>query len=57
MTRGEFKALASEGVVGPGTAVFDTSLTKIGDFRSGALERPAEETWHGKAFFKEALGA
>ena len=50
-TRGEFRALAESGAVGPETHVFDTSLTTIGSLRAGGLEQPAAETWHGRAFF------
>lgn len=50
--RKAFRALAEQGAVQPGVRVFDTSLTKIGQARAGDLERPAAETWHGKAFFR-----
>ena len=50
-TRAEFRALAKGRTVGPETHVFDTSLTTIGSFRAGELERPAVSTWHGQAFF------
>jgi hypothetical protein len=56
-SRAEFRSLAQSGEVSPHTAVFDTSLTTIGSFRAGKLERPAAETWHGKAFFKDRVGA
>lgn len=52
-TRAEFRRLASEGKLGADTRVFDTSLTRIDQLRAGALERPASETWHGRAFFSE----
>lgn len=53
-TRPEFKALAGEGRVGPDTRVFDTTLTKVSELREGKLERPARESWHGRAFFQVA---
>lgn len=56
-TRPEFKALAGEGGVTPDTHVFDTSLTTISEVREGALEKPARESWHGRAFFKVAAGS
>jgi hypothetical protein len=56
-SRAEFRALAARGAVGPDTPVFDTSLTRVDEARSGALERPASETWHGRAFFKNSVGA
>lgn len=49
--RGEFRALAASGAVTLDTPVFDTSLTRVDQARGGALERPASETWHGRAFF------
>ena len=51
VTRAEFRALAQRGEVVPDTRVFDTSLTRVDQLRAGALERPASETWHGRAFF------
>ena len=51
LSRADFRALAEEGAVGPDVPVFDTSLTRIGQARDGALERPAARTWHGRAFF------
>lgn len=50
--RAEFRRLAEEGSVGPATAVFDTTLTRVGRLRDGGWERPAGETWHGQAFFR-----
>jgi hypothetical protein len=50
--RTEFRRLAEEGIVGPTTAVFDTTLTRVGRLRDGGWERPAGETWHGQAFFR-----
>jgi hypothetical protein len=52
VSRADFRALAEAGTVGPGTHVFDTSLTRVAQLREGALERPAGETWHGRVFFK-----
>lgn len=52
VSRPEFKKLAADGSVSRDTRVFDTSLTRIADLRGGALERPAAETWHGRAFFR-----
>jgi hypothetical protein len=53
VTRGDFRTLASEGSVGPDVRVVDTTLTTVGQVRDGRLERPASETWHGRAFFAE----
>ncbi|MDP2957269.1 MAG: hypothetical protein Q8N53_12670 [Longimicrobiales bacterium] len=50
-SREEFRARAKEGVVDASTRVFDTSLTRLADLRRSGLERPAGESWHGRAFF------
>lgn len=51
-TRAQFRALAEEGSLTVEDPVFDTSLTRVDQARTGALERPARESWHGRAFFK-----
>ena len=51
--RAEFKRMAREGDVGPDTTVFDTTITSVGALREGKWERPARESWHGRAFFGE----
>lgn len=51
LPRTDFKKLVEEGSVDPDVVVFDTTLTQVGQVREGALERPASETWHGRAFF------
>lgn len=56
VTRPAFKALAKDGDVDLTTTVFDTSLTRIGAYREGALEGPAEQSWHGRAFFGPRVG-
>ena len=50
VSRSIFKALAEEGVVGPSTSVFDTTLTTVGQAREDLLERVAQDTWHGRTF-------
>ena len=52
VARSDFRRLAEEGRVGPATAVFDTTLTRVGRLRHGGWERPAGETWHGHTFFR-----
>lgn len=52
--RAEFRRLIEEGQVGPATAVFDTTLTRVGRLRDGGWERPARDTWLGQAFFRIA---
>ena len=54
VARQEFKALAQAGAVGPGTQVFDTSLNRLEALRGEGLERPARQSWHGSAFFRDA---
>ena len=53
--RGEFKALAGRGEVGPETIVFDHTLTRLGQLRHGEWERPAARTWHRRAFFPASI--
>jgi len=53
--RPTFKKLAAEGVVDPDTPVVDTTLTRVEEVRAASLERPARESWHGRAFFGEQL--
>ncbi len=48
--REEFAALASAGTVGPETTVFDNTLTRLGDVRSGRWETPLSNSWHARAF-------
>ena len=51
VARDEFGALAASGAVGPGTTVFDNTLTRLGDVRAGRWETPAANSWHARAFF------
>lgn len=51
-TREGFRELARQGRVTPDTPVFDTTLTRLADLRERGLERPARESWHGRAFFR-----
>lgn len=51
-TRAEFRRLADAGEVGLDTAVFDTTLTRVGKLSDGGWERPAREAWHRQAFFR-----
>lgn len=56
-SRGEFQALARAGAVSGDTRVFDATLTRLGELRQGRWERPARESWHGRAFFRASLPA
>jgi hypothetical protein len=49
--RDRFAALAASGSVTLDTIVFDNTVTRVGDVRSGRWERPAAGAWHGRAFF------
>ncbi len=51
VSRGDMRVMAREGILDAATPVYDTSLTRLSDLRSRGLERPAHETWHGRAFF------
>ncbi len=54
VSRADFRALVRDGVVDASTQVFDTTLTRLDALRSRGLERPARDSWHGKAFFRES---
>ena len=43
-TREEFNALKTKGAIGPRTPVFDTSLTRLDDWKA-KFERPLAESW------------
>lgn len=49
--REEFAELARTGRVTRDTIVFDNTLTQLGDLQAGRWEVPAEQAWHGRAFF------
>ena len=55
VSRAEFRNLAAAGTVSRDTRVFDTTLTKVAQVRTGELERVAEQAWHGRAFFRELV--
>lgn len=46
VSRGRFRELADEGVVGPGTPVFDLGVERVEEVRGDRWERPAAESWH-----------
>jgi hypothetical protein len=52
ISRSEFGRLAEEGAVDPETVVFDNTVTRLRDARSGRWQGPARESWHQRAFFK-----
>ena len=48
VTRGEFRRLAGDGLVGPDTSVFDLTAVNVGEARMNRLERRASESWHAR---------
>lgn len=46
-TQPQFSAMAAMGEVGPDTAVFDTTVTTVADYRA-RFERPARDSWHAQ---------
>ena len=51
VSREQFAELVERGDIDPGTTVFDTTLTRLGDVREGRWETRASDSWHGRAFF------
>ena len=51
LSRAEFKSRAESGEVDVETPVFDNSITRLSQLRSGEWERPAGASWHRRAFF------
>jgi hypothetical protein len=49
--RDEFAELARTGRVTRDTLVFDNTVSRVDDLRSGRWEVPASAAWHGRAFF------
>ena len=54
VSRAEFRALAEDGEVHRETVVFDPTLTRMAEYRTGKWEGPAGQSWHGRAFFRDA---
>jgi hypothetical protein len=46
VSREDFEKLAREGEVSGDTVVFDLSVTRVGEARGGAWEKPARDSWH-----------
>ena len=55
--RDEFRRLAGEGAIDARTRVFDLTIERLGDWRSGQLEREASESWHGRLLTSTRLRA
>lgn len=53
MARDDFRQRVRSGEVTPATRVFDTTVQRVGDVRTGRFEAPASATWHARAFFKD----
>ena len=49
--RDRFAELAALGTVSLQTVVFDNTLTRVGDVRTGRWETPLADAWHARAFF------
>jgi hypothetical protein len=56
VSRAELDALVAKGEVGPDTAVFDTSITDLGEWRE-RFELPARKTWVGELLAGGGRGA
>lgn len=52
LPRHRFAELAAAGSLTLDTVVFDNTITRVGDVRSGRWELPAADAWHGRAFFE-----
>lgn len=57
VARAEFRRLAEAGEVGPETVVYDPTLTRLDQVRSGRWELPARESWHGRVFLAKHRSA
>ncbi len=45
-----FRELAESGSLTGASLVFDTTIVKLGDFRSGRFERRFQDSWHAQSF-------
>jgi hypothetical protein len=52
--RERFAELAEQGEVGPDTIVFDNTVERVADVRSGRWETRAADAWHARAFFNNS---
>jgi len=50
VSRSAFGAAVQSGEVGGGTVVFDNTVTRLRQVRSGRWEANARDSWHAKAF-------
>lgn len=57
VSRNRFKELVQSGSVGLESVVFDNTVTRVGQVRAGEWERPASESWHRRAFFRDRAPA
>ena len=53
VTRQQFADLASQGIVGLDTVVFNNTVTKLGLVQQGEWEVPASRSWHQNVFFSK----
>lgn len=54
VSRPTFRSLAARGEVGPDTAVFDLSITRLEELRTGRFEGPARDRWHARLLPEDA---
>jgi len=54
VSRADFRRHAEEGRVDADTLVFDNTITRVGQLEAGEWERRARDSWHGRAFFRDA---
>lgn len=57
VSRSEFSDLARRGAVSADTVVFNNTLTRLQELRTGRWETPARDSWHARAFFQASAGA
>ncbi len=50
VNRSEFKVLAQTGEIDEETPVFDTTLSRVGDFAEGKFEKPLGQSWHAQLY-------
>lgn len=50
-SRPEFRQLVRTGAIGADVTVFDNSITRLSELRENRWEGPAQDRWHGPAFF------
>ena len=57
LARADFARLVESGAVSDETTVFNNTVTRLGELRSGRWELPFRESWHARAFPRPASPA